>query len=256
MAPKYLMESRQIIINEAVVSYATAGRGDRSLIFLHGWRSNKEAWLPVEQLMENAGYRLVFIDLPGFGASEAPKRPYALHDYAETVRLFAEKLELQVHAVIGHSAGARIAAKLAAENPDFMNKLILVASGGARPAFVGLKTCLAKIAKPFFAMGFMAPLRKKLYAAMGAEDYLATPDLQKTFVNIVNENLDPLLPRIKTDTLIVWGDKDATAPLTYGNHIAKLILNARLEIIEGAGHYCFKEHPEKFSDLLLGFLTP
>ncbi|MDO8582822.1 MAG: alpha/beta hydrolase [bacterium] len=244
------MENRQIIINETLVSYATAGRGDRSLIFLHGWRSNKEAWLPVEQLMENAGYRLVFIDLPGFGASEAPKRPYALHNYAETVRLFAEKLELQVHAVIGHSAGARIAAKLAVENPDFMDKLVLVASGGARPAFVGLKSCLAKIAKPFFAIGFMAPLRKKLYAAIGAEDYLATPELQKTFVNIINENLDPLLPRIKTDTLIIWGEKDATAPIEYGKHITKLIPNSRLEVIENAGHYCFSEKPEKFVALL------
>ena len=85
---------------------------------------------------------------------------------------------------------------------------------------------------------------------MGAEDYLATPDLQKTFVNIINENLDPLLPRIKTDTLIIWGDKDATAPLAYGKHITHLIPNARLEVIEGAGHYCFSEQPEKFVALL------
>lgn len=244
------MENKQIIINESIVSYVTAGRGDRSLIFLHGWRSSKEAWLPVAHLMENCGYRLLFIDLPGFGASETPKCPYTLHNYTETVRIFAEKLDLKIHAVIGHSAGARIAVKLAAESPDFIEKLVLVASGGARPAFVGLKACLAKIAKPFFAMGFMAPLRKKLYVAMGAEDYLATPDLQKTFVNIINENLDPLLPRIKTDTLIVWGEKDATAPIEYGKHITHLIPNARLEVIEGAGHYCFNEKPEKFVALL------
>lgn len=242
------MEIKQIIINETLISYATAGRGDRSLIFLHGWRSSKEAWLPVAHLMENAGYRLIFMDLPGFGASETPKRPYTLHDYAETVRLFAEKLGLEIRAVIGHSAGARIAVKLAAEHPDFMDKLVLVASGGARPDFLSFKACLAKIAKPFFAMGFMAPLRKKLYAAMGAEDYLATPELQKTFVNVINENLDPLLTLLKTDTLVIWGNKDETAPPTYGDHIAKLIQNASLEIIEGAGHYCFNEQPEKFSE--------
>ncbi len=244
------MENRQLLIKNSLISYVTAGKGEQSLIFLHGWRSNKEVWLTVAQLMENCGYRLIFIDLPGFGASETPKKPYTLHDYAETVRLFAEKLELKVHAVIGHSVGARIAAKLAAENPGFMEKLVLVASGGARPAFVGLKACLAKIAKPFFVMGFMAPLRKKMYAWMGAEDYLATPDLQKTFVRIVNENLDPLLPRIKTDTLVIWGDKDEIAPLTYGRHITKLILHARLEILEDAGHYCFNEQPEKFAAII------
>ncbi len=248
------MESKQILINECVIAYGTAGRGDRSLVFLHGWRSDKEAWLPVARLMENAGYRLFFIDLPGFGASETPKHAYALHDYAETVRLFIERLGLGNPCVIGHSAGARIAAKLAAENPDLLEKLVLVASGGARPAFTGLKTALAKIAKPFFAMGFMAPLRKKLYAWMGAEDYLATPGLQKTFVNIVNEDLDPLLRNIKTETLVIWGEKDVTAPLAYGRHMAKLIPHARLEIIEGAGHYCFQENPDTFVLLLADFL--
>ncbi|MSR73542.1 MAG: alpha/beta hydrolase [Candidatus Pacebacteria bacterium] len=249
------MESKQIIINESIISYTTAGRGDHSLIFLHGWRSNKEAWLPVAHLMEQSGYRLIFIDLPGFGASEAPKQPHTLHDYAETVRLFREKLDMKVHAVIGHSAGARIAAKLAAEHPDFMEKLVLVASGGARPTFVGIKATLAKIAKPFFAPRFMTPLRKKLYAWIGAEDYLATPELQKTFVNIINENLDPLLAQIKTDTLVIWGDKDETAPITYGTHITKLIPNAQLEIIEGAGHYCFSEQPEEFVNLISKFIA-
>ena len=249
------MEPKQIIINESLISYATAGRGDHSLIFLHGWRSNKEAWLPVTQLMENAGYRLIFIDLPGFGSSETPKQPYTLHDYAQTVRLFAEKLDLKVHAVIGHSAGARIAAKLAAEHPEFMDKLVLIASGGARPAFIKLKACLAKIAKPFFIPRFMTPLRKKLYAWIGAEDYLATPDLQKTFVNVIKENLDQLLPQIKNDTLIIWGEKDETAPLEYGKHMTRLIPNAHLEIIENAGHYCFREQPQLFSGLIVRFIA-
>ncbi len=248
------MENKKIIINGTLVSYAAAGKGGESLVFLHGWRSSKETWLPVARLMENSGYRLIFIDLPGFGASETPKEPYGLHDYAGTVRTLAEKLGLEVRAVIGHSAGARVAAKLAAENPDFMDKLVLVASGGARPAFTGLKAALAKIAKPFFAPRSMAPIRKKLYALLGAEDYLATPELQKTFVNVINENLDPLLPRIENDTLVIWGGKDMAAPLAYGTHIARLIPHNRLEVIEGAGHYCFAEKPEEFVSLIRNFV--
>lgn len=248
------MEKNNIIINDTLVSYSAVGRGDKSLIFLHGWRSNKEAWLPVVHCMENAGYRLIFIDLPGFGASETPQRPYTLHDYAETVRILTEKLGLKVHAVIGHSAGARIAVKLAVENPTLFQKLVLVASGGARPPFMEMKVCLAKILKPFFTPVFMTPLRKKLYAMIGAEDYLATPELQKTFVNIVNENIDTLLPHIKTDTLIIWGDKDEVAPLTYGKHIAQLTPNARLEVLHGAGHYCFSEQPKQFTDMLSDFI--
>lgn len=249
------MENRQVIINGNLVSYVTAGKGEKSLIFLHGWRSSKEAWLPIAERMANCRYRLIFIDLPGFGASETPRVPYTLHDYAETVRQFAEKLDLKLHAVIGHSFGARIAIKIIAEHPAICEKIALVASGGARESSSAFKSSVAAALKPFFIPRFMAPLRKKIYAWMDAEDYLATPELQKTFVNIVNENLDPLLSKIQTETLIIWGDKDATAPLTYGRHMARRIPHAHLEILTGAGHYCFSEQPEQFIALLEKYIV-
>lgn len=248
------MESRQIIINGSALSYATAGKGERSLVFLHGWRSSKEAWLPVAQHIENSGYRLIFVDLPGFGASETPKKPYTLHDYAETVREFSEKLGMKAYAIIGHSAGARMAVKLAVNHPSLFSKLVIIASGGKRPPFLKIKTFFARLAKPFFMPRFMAPLRAAIYAWIGADDYLATPELQKTFVNVINENLDPLLKSVRNETLIVWGSKDTTAPPAYGAHMAHLVPHARFEIIKGAGHYCFSEQPERFSTLLSDFL--
>ncbi len=204
--------------------------------------------------MQGAGFRMFFIDLPGFGASETPKNPYTLNDYAKTVRIFIEKLSLQNCVVIGHSFGARVTIKLAAENPNLLQKLVLVASGGNRTPYIGLKAMLAKIIKPFFMPRFMASFRKKLYSLIGAEDYLATPKLQATLLNIVNENLDPLMPCIKTKTLVIWGNADTTAPISYGKHMATCIPNARLKIIKGAGHYCFQEKPEKFTILLTAFL--
>ena len=248
------MENKQIIVNETLISYVSAGKGERSLIFLHGWRSSKEAWMPIAEHIEQCGYRILFIDFPGFGASEAPNKPYNLHDYAETVRAFAEKLDIKIAAVIGHSFGARVAIKLAEEHPHLLEKLVLVASGGKRASFLTIKSFAAKLAKPFFIPRFMAPLRKKMYGIMGADDYLVTTELQTTFANIIHENLDALLPRIHIKTLVVWGDKDEMAPLEYGRHMAQLLPNAQLEIINGAGHYCFSEKSEKFIDLILKFL--
>jgi len=248
------MENRHIIINDTIVSYLTTGKGEQSLIFLHGWRSHKEAWLTIAEKMETSGYRLFFIDLPGFGVSEAPKKPYTLHDYAETIRIFAEKLGLQTHAVIGHSAGARVATCLLAEQPNFATKLVLIASGGMRAHYIGFKKIIAKILKPFFMPRCMAPLRKRLYQIIGAEDYYATPELQKTFINIIHENQDLLFKKITTDTLVVWGDKDTMTPLTYGMHIQKQIPHSHIEVIRNAGHYCFSEQPEQFTATLIHFL--
>lgn len=248
------MEQKQIIINGALISYGTLGKGEKSLIFLHGWRSNKEAWSPVAALMKSAGFRIFFIDLPGFGASETPKNPYTLHNYAETVRVFIQKLNLENCVIIGHSFGARVAIKFAAENPNLLQKLVLVGSGGAQPWWRNASILIAKIIRPFFMPYFMAPLRIRFYRAIDADDYIATPQLQKTLVNIINENLDPLLPRIQTETLVIWGDKDTIAPISYGKRMARAIPNARLKIIKDAGHYCFQDAPQKFVSLLTKFL--
>ncbi len=249
------MENRHIIINNALLSYATMGMGERALIFLHGWRSNKEAWTSVAACMEHAGYRLFFIDLPGFGASEILKKPYTLHDYAETVRMFIEKLNLKNCVIIGHSFGARVALKITARYPELAKKLVVVGSGGSRPWWRHVSMFVAKLMHPFFTPRFMQPLRARIYRAIGAEDYLATPALKQTFLNTINENLMPLCPFVQCETLVVWGENDREARLEYGRAMTRAIPNARLIIIADTGHFCFQDAPEEFVSLLTEFLN-
>ena len=250
---------KNITVQGRVVSYLSTGAGPKTIIFLHGWRSNAEAWRPILDRLDERGYALYALDLPGFGASEMPQTAMTLEGYAEIVRAFAEAAGIGKGGLtlVGHSFGARVAAKIAADGSGFAERVILVASGGDRqaPMARAAKMILAKIMKPFFAPSFMRPLRARIYRAMGAEDYVATPELRQTLMNVIGEDLAPLLPRIKTETLVIWGECDETAPLAYGKKMAKAIPGARLEIMNGAGHYCFAEQPDRFVRLLKGFLN-
>ncbi len=247
-----------ITINETLISYRTAGAGTRPIIFLHGWRSEAAVWQPIFDQLHNAPYALYALDLPGFGASETPKKPMTLEDYANIVVGFAKALNIPTGNItlVGHSFGARIAVKIATTQTDFAKKIMLVGSGGNRPSKLMrlIKTILAKSMKPFFAPGFMRPLREKIYRAMGTEDYIETPELRGTFVAIVSEDIVPLLPRVTAQTLVVWGENDTTAPVAYGRRMTRAIPDARFELIKNAGHYCFMDQPKQFTQLFLDFI--
>jgi pimeloyl-ACP methyl ester carboxylesterase len=73
-------------------------------------------------------------------------------------------------------------------------------------------------------------------------------------LNVIKENLEPLLPRIKAETPLIWGEDDRTTPLYMAESFHKKIKNSRLEIIKDAGHFSFLDQPEKFSEILFNFV--
>ncbi len=116
---------------------------NRTLIFLHGWGSNKE--LMKRSFEKTMGaFRHVYIDLPGFGNSTC-NRPLVTEDYANIIELFLAQINAnQDHIVLGHSFGGKVALLL---NPQI---LILVGSAGIpvpKPLKVRAKIALFKLFK-------------------------------------------------------------------------------------------------------------
>lgn len=252
------MKKRQIAINGNIISYRVEGEGKNAIIFLHGWRSEGAAWMPAIAALGPREEKLIVPDMPGFGASHMEKGSMSLGDYADIVRALVvhEAPEGKV-VIVGHSFGGRIGVKIAAENQPSLSRLVLVASGGARmdQGKRHIMQFVAKILKPFFQPGFMHGLRDAIYRLIGAEDYIARPEIKETLMNILNEDIEGLLAKIQAPTLVIWGDKDEMAPLAYGKKMARAIPHARLEVMMGTGHWCFRERPEEFARRVEGFLS-
>ena len=84
-------------------------------------------------------------------------------------------------------------------------------------------------------------------SAMGSADYKAlSPQLKKTFVNIVQTNLEAFAKTIYTKTLLIWGKKDDQTPLYMAKRLEKYLKNCKLEFIENGGHFAFLEYPMQF----------
>ena len=252
--------TRQAAVNDRLINYFYyPGNSEKpALVFLHGWRSEGAVWYnSVKLLKESADVGDIYcLDLPGFGASPAGQA-LKLDDYCSTVSGFLDKLGLRRAILIGHSFGGRIAIKLAGTDAKRLVKIVLVDSAGLihNKLWKSLISAVAKLAKPIFWPKFMRPIRSKIYWLMGAEDYVATPQLNKTFVQVIGEDLAPYLERIALPTLIIWGENDFETPIDDAKFMAKRIPGAELKTIKNAGHLSFLDQPEKFISYLKDFVS-
>ena len=251
------LKNKQIIINDLLINYyqQTTDKQAPTLLFLHGWRSEGKVWNSVIEKL-GSDYNIYSLDLPGFGQSNVPDKNFDLQDYADAVDGFIKKNNLSKIIIIGHSFGGRIAIKLASTNPKYLHKLVLVDSAGIRHASIGItiKQGMAKILKPFFKLSSLKSARQKIYTSMGAEDYLATPELQSVFINIVKEDVTSLLSKIKISTMLIWGENDQDTPLSDAYIMEQAIPRSKLIILPNAGHFSFLDQTEKFTEEIRKFL--
>lgn len=251
--------SKQTVIKGRLVNFHIAKAAENKsipLLFLHGWRSESKVWNQVMTNLARRGFNCYALDLPGFGSSETPKQPYRVEDYGLIVKEWIQQQKMGKIILIGHSFGGRISIKLASKHPELIEKLILVDSGGIKnesseKRIIGF---LAKLTRPLSSLKIAKKLRPSIYKLIGAEDYLATPELQKTFLLIINEDLQSDMQKITVPTLIIWGKDDIATPLRDGKLMNELISNSKLSVIPQAGHYCFLDNEEYFNSELTKFL--
>lgn len=246
----------QIVLDNLLINYyCFNGQGKQTIIFLHGWKSESKIWQNVaERLGEETG-KIYALDLPGFGLSPLPSKAFTVSDYVDIVEKFIAKLELKNVILVGHSFGGRVAIKLAAKKPDYLSKLVLVDSAGLKIDHTAMKTknILARIAKPFFKPKFMSQAREVIYRKIGAADYVSDPKLQKTYLNIIGEDLKIYLKDINVPTLVIWGENDSATPVEMGKIINNSINNSKIVILKNADHFSFIDQPQEFTNALIEF---
>lgn len=246
---------KSIIVEDLLISYSITGDSLPTLVFLHGWGSNKNVW---DRVIENFSqdFRCLAIDLPGFGKSQMPSKTLSVHDYSRIINKLLDKLDLGELVLIGHSFGGAISIVLSSINEVRIRKLILVDSSGIRLkrekfAVVALG---ARILSPLFKPKFMQGLRRKVYKFIGNEDYLDSGELRSTYLKVIEEDISDNLCRIDLPTLIVWGESDKDTPLWMAEKMKKDIDGSKLHIFPKSGHYSFLENLDEFVNILRNFL--
>lgn len=252
----------EMVVDGLTVHYEVRGQGPR-IFLLHGWGSNLAVFSGVAEALA-VKYSVVSLDFPGCGSTSEPDEPWGMDEYANFTSRFISSFGADEVIVVGHSHGGRVAIRLATDEglPFRVTKMVLVDSAGILP-----KRTLAYHARVrAYKMG-KAVLKWKPVAAlfpegldsfqrsMGSTDYAAaSPVMRASLVKVVNADLEPLLPRITAETLLVWGELDADTPVSDGLAMEKAIPGSGLVVLPGAGHYCFLDQAYAFRKVLESFL--
>lgn len=240
----------------------------KPLLILHGWGSSGQVMMPLAK--EMAQFRTCYvIDLPGFGASPEPKTGWGIDDYAAIIEAFTRSLNLTDTKadLLVHSFGGRIALKLCASEfgKTHFDKVLITGGAGMKPrrsASFYLRKYTSKALKAPFLLLPAKPGKKaldwlrgtKLWKSLGSGDYSQLSGvMRETFVKSVNEYLEPCLPKITHEVLLLWGRNDEATPLYQARRMEEGIPGAALVVIEGAGHYAFLDKPGQFKSIAEAF---
>lgn len=233
--------------------------GASPVVLLHGWGTNIQAMGVISEALQSH-YEVYAFDFPGFGASTEPDSVWDVYRYADFTEKALNALNIKNPVLLGHSFGGRISIILASRMS--VSKVVLVDAAGIKPKrslhyyrMVYTYKTLKLLAKtPVLSMLFKAfvdDYSKK----SGSSDYQnASPIMKGVLSKVVNQDLRKHMGAITAPTLLIWGTHDFDTPLADAKIMEKLIPNAGLVTLNGAGHFSYLEQPVKFSTILHHFL--
>lgn len=244
------------------INYETYGDKNRHpLVLLHGWGCCIATYKSVAEALKD-DFFVVVPDLAGFGESDEPPEPWKIEDYAENVIAFLNALDIKNPTIAGHSHGGRTAIYMTGALGYKANKLILIDSAGVAPKRslkYYIKTYIYKFNKKILLCSLWKSKTKNIYEkyinSKGSADYkAASPVMRGTLSNVVNVDLCGYMMNIKAPTILYWGENDTATPISDAYKMEKLIPDAGLIKIPGAGHYSFLESFNQFIAVVKEFL--
>lgn len=229
----------------------------KSIVFIHGSGCNGALWAYQSRHFARC-HRVAALDLPGHGRNR-DELCTRIDQFAEFVLSQIERLGLETPAIVGHSLGGAIALQIALDRPEALGKLVLVGTGARLKV---LPSLLAGLLSDYSsALGTMADFVFGPDARRSVVDK-AMSEMQRVPARVLYNDLAACdrfdvmqrLGEIRLPTLVIVGQDDVMTPVKYSRYLADNIPNARLEIIDDAGHMVMIEQPDRFNAAVDSFL--
>lgn len=273
---------RRVEVDGARLTYLEAGPADgEPVVLLHGYPANHRCWRhQIEALSEE--HRVLAPDLLGYGDSDRPL-DLAFDYETEVGRLgrILDALELESTNLFAHDYGGFLSLGFAEANPDRVRRLAILNSRAQRSfvprwyaafwfaTLVGrtpvLRALAARLHLAEANRRALAPLlRRGLIDRELLESYVGwmdRPEGRRWLIHFfgdyrvaVRPELRRRLGEIGCPTAVVWGSDDPYLRPEIALELAAEIPNARLTMLEGAGHFVMEEPPDEVSEALLALL--
>jgi 3-oxoadipate enol-lactonase len=242
--------------------------GTETIVLLHGLGVNVDSWAYQIPALIAANYRVIAVDLRGFGQSTFPGGKVRIPDMAADLLDLLDTLEIQQVGMIGISMGGVVAQQFALEFSSRVEKLVLVNTfASLQPdnlsQFIyyyfrllmvhtlGIKAQANVVAHRIFPQREQEALRQQLREQVLTADPRAYRGIMRELrrFDIVDR-----LPEIQVPTLVITAENDSTVSPQRQTFLANCLPNARQIFIPNANHGVTIDQPHLFNQILLEFL--
>ena len=218
----------------------TPSPGSPLLIWGHGWGHTHAALLPLAEAAQGIAPSLL-VDFPGFGASPMPPDVWGTADYAEAVAEWLAGVPAHRRVWIGHSFGSRVGLRLAAQHPNVVDGVVLIATPGLQRRR-SLPEQVRRQVRSFTYRTMRAvtpegPARDRLRERFGSADYRQAGAMRPILVKTVTEDLGPVARQVRCPAMLIYGERDTETPPDIGERLHQLMPQSELAILRGLDHW-------------------
>ena len=208
------------------------------VVLVHGLSASSSWWKQVAPELER-GREVHTLELP---------KRLTLEDAAEWLAARLRDRDLERVDLVGHSMGGLICARLAADRPELVARLVLIAPAGVSPG-----SRLGHVLPLLHALRRSSP---RLLPHLARDAVRAGPrTLWRAAGQVLEADVRAHLESIAAPTLVVWGGRDRLLPPALGEIFRAEIPDARLVVLEHAGHVPMFDAPAELTRELADFLA-
>jgi pimeloyl-ACP methyl ester carboxylesterase len=264
-------------------AFRIAGSGP-ALLLIHGVGDNSTAWGPVHAKLAQR-FTVIAPDLLGHGESDKPRADYSLPAFANGMRDLLAVLGIDRVTVVGHSFGGGVAMQFAYQYPHLVERVVLASAGGvSKDVSLALRLAAMPMGSEALAIlrapGVLPAMRlfgRAIGSILGSTKYgrdaadvvdllegfeepAALSAFARTLRSVVDGRgqfvtmLDRSYLMQSIPVQLIWGDEDLIIPVEHARIAHEAIPGSRLEVFEKSGHMPFRDHPDRFVEVIERFI--
>ena len=237
---------------EKKYTYFEAGEGT-PIIVLHGLMGGLSNFEGLANFFPDKGYKVVIPELPLYSQSLLKTNVKAFAKFVKDFVVF-KKFERVI--LVGNSLGGHISLYFSKQYPELVKGLVITGSSGLYESGMG---------ESYPKRGDYEYIKKKSEDVF-YDPKVATKEIVDEVFATVNDRIKLIktltiaksakdLPKMHTQTCIIWGKQDKVTPPEVAEEFNKLLPNSTLYWIDKCGHAAMMEHPDQFNEVLFEWLT-
>jgi pimeloyl-ACP methyl ester carboxylesterase len=269
--------SRFVDVDGIRIHYQEAGESNApALVLIHGFASSTLVWSKVFLPLAEAGFRVIAIDMLGFGYSGKPRKgEYTIAGQAKLLVGLLDRLGIPGATLVGSSYGGAVAATCALDYADRVDRLVLIGTvSNNQPLNYKLMRVFGSpvfgdVVSPLL-IGSRRLLRRRMKRVYDRHAWvlderrvdarhlpLRAAGTQRALIRTVRgweaERISRDAHLIRKPTLLLWGENDREIPLADGERLHQEIPGSRLIVFLNCGHLPHEEYPEAFTKVVADF---